>query len=156
MSVDFVTAEDYRQVKASDWPWRNFSPKEMACRGSGKLNLSRAAMDRLQALRDALAKPLIVTSAYRSPGHNAAIGGAAKSRHVAGDAFDISMLNHDPEAFEAAARTAGFTGFGFYGPMKGNFIHIDLGRARFWGERWREPEFSPEPARSRPEGFEDV
>ena len=44
------------------------------------------------------------------------------------------MANHDPEAFEAAARAVGFRGFGFY-PRSG-FIHIDLGPARSWGERF--------------------
>ncbi len=51
-----------------------------------------------------------------------------------GIAFDIAMSNHDPAAFEAAAREAGFLGFGFY-PRSG-FIHIDLGPKREWGERF--------------------
>ncbi|SDX23299.1 protein of unknown function [Paracoccus sanguinis] len=44
------------------------------------------------------------------------------------------MANHDPVAFEAAARAVGFLGFGFY-PRSG-FIHVDLGPARQWGERF--------------------
>ena len=44
------------------------------------------------------------------------------------------MTNHDPVAFEAAARAVGFLGFGFY-PRSG-FIHVDLGPARQWGERF--------------------
>ena len=51
-----------------------------------------------------------------------------------GIAFDIAMANHDPEAFEAAARAIGFRGFGFY-PRSG-FMHIDLGPARSWGKRF--------------------
>ena len=51
-----------------------------------------------------------------------------------GAAFDIAMSNHDPVAFEAAARAVGFLGFGFY-PRSG-FIHVDLGPARQWGERF--------------------
>lgn len=51
-----------------------------------------------------------------------------------GAAFDISMSNHDPVAFEAAARAVGYLGFGFY-PRSG-FIHVDLGPARQWGERF--------------------
>ncbi len=49
-----------------------------------------------------------------------------------GTAFDIAMANHDPVAFEAAARAVGFLGFGYY-PRSG-FMHIDLGPARVWGE----------------------
>ncbi|MBE0455593.1 MAG: DUF882 domain-containing protein, partial [Roseovarius sp.] len=92
------------------------------------------ALDRLQALRDQLGKPLIVRSAYRSPEHNRAVGGAKASKHMDGTAFDIAMANHDPVAFEAAAREVGFLGFGFY-PRSG-FIHVDLGPARQWGERF--------------------
>jgi hypothetical protein len=51
-----------------------------------------------------------------------------------GAAFDIAMSNHDPVAFEAAARAVGFLGFGFY-PRSG-FIHVDLGPARQWGARF--------------------
>jgi hypothetical protein len=44
------------------------------------------------------------------------------------------MANHDPVAFEAAARSVGFRGFGLY-PRSG-FIHVDLGPVRVWGERF--------------------
>jgi len=44
------------------------------------------------------------------------------------------MANHDPVAFGAAAREVGFLGFGFY-PRSG-FVHVDLGPARQWGERF--------------------
>ena len=72
-----------------------------------------------------------------------------RSKHLQGAAFDIAMRNHDPHAFEAAARAVGFNGFGFY-PRSG-FMHVDLGPARAWGERFpkRETPFAPEapPAR---------
>ena len=67
-----------------------------------------------------------------SPEHNRAVGGATRPKHMDGAAFDIAMSNHDPVAFEAAARAVGFLGFGFY-PRSG-FIHVDLGPARQWGE----------------------
>jgi hypothetical protein len=124
----------WRDVPAGAWRWPNFSPAEIACRGTGKLLVNEAALDKLQALRDRLGKPLIVRSAYRSPAHNRAVGGAKASRHLDGVAFDIAMANHDPVAFEAAARSVGFRGFGFY-PRSG-FIHVDLGPARVWGERF--------------------
>jgi zinc D-Ala-D-Ala carboxypeptidase len=125
----------WRDVPATTWRWPNFSPAEIACRGTGKLLVNAAALDKLQALRERLGKPLIVRSAYRSPEHNRAVGGAKASKHMEGIAFDIAMANHDPEAFEAAARAVGFKGFGFY-PRSG-FIHIDLGPARSWGERFQ-------------------
>ncbi|MCL5779282.1 hypothetical protein M1105_20225 [Limibaculum sp. FT325] len=61
------------------------------------------------------------------------------------------MANHDPGAFEAAARVVGFQGFGTY-PRSG-FMHIDLGPARRWGEPFpeRPTPFATEtpPARER-------
>ena len=71
---------------------------------------------------------------------NDSVGGATHSKHMDGAAFDIAMANNDPVAFEAAAREVGFLGFGYY-PRSG-FMHIDLGSARQWGERF--------PARSVP------
>mgnify|MGYP005850979307 FL=1 len=114
------------------WRWPDFSPAEIASRRDGELRLDLDAMDALQSLRNRLGKPLIVRSAYRSPAHNRAVGGAKHSKHMQGTAFDIAMSNHDPVAFEAAAREVGFLGFGFY-PRSG-FMHIDLGPARQWGE----------------------
>ncbi len=124
----------FRDVPSRDWRWKNFSPAEIACRGTGQLKLHPEALDKLQELRDRLGKPLIVRSAYRSSEHNKAVGGAKASKHMQGTAFDISMANHDPVTFEAAAREVGFLGFGYY-PRSG-FMHIDLGPARSWGEKF--------------------
>ena len=111
-------------------------------RGTSAVPVDEAALDRLQALRDALGKPLTIRSARRSPAHNRAVGGAARSQRLLGIAFDMCMANHDPEAFEAVARIAGLTGFGFY-PRSG-FIHVDFGPAREWGERFA-PRAAPFP-----------
>ena len=132
MSDPIRTFRHFRDVPESFWRWRNFSPAEIACRGTGQLKLHPEALDKLQALRDRLGKPLIVRSAYRSPEHNRAVGGAKASKHMDGTAFDIAMANHDPVEFEKAARAVGFLGFGTY-PRSG-FMHVDLGPARTWGE----------------------
>ncbi|MCF4167552.1 D-Ala-D-Ala carboxypeptidase family metallohydrolase [Zavarzinia compransoris] len=129
-----MTYKHWRDMPERSWRWKDFSPAEIACRGSGSLRINEEALDKLQALRDRLGKPLIVRSAYRSPAHNRAVGGAPRSKHMDGTAFDIAMANHDPVAFEAAARAVGFLGFGYY-PRSG-FMHIDLGPARQWGERF--------------------
>ena len=129
-----TTYAHYRDVPESVWRWPSFSPAEIASRDAGAIRINTDAMDKLQSLRNRLGKPLIVRSAYRSPAHNRAVGGAPASKHMQGTAFDIAMSNHDPVAFEAAAREVGFLGFGFY-PRSG-FIHVDLGPARQWGERF--------------------
>ena len=126
--------EHYADVPAAGWRWSSFSPREIACKGTGKVLVNHDALDKLQALRDRLRKPLILTSAYRSPEHNRRVGGARNSKHMEGIAFDVRMDNHDPHEFEAAARAVGFTGFGYY--VKSGFMHIDTGPARTWGQPW--------------------
>ena len=149
MSDPVRTFRHFRDVSEKLWRWKNFTPAEIACRGTGQLKLHPEALDKLQALRDRLGKPLIVRSGYRSPEHNRNVGGAPRSKHMDGTAFDIAMANHDPVAFEVAARAVGFEGFGYY-PRSG-FMHIDLGPARSWGEPFpaREVPFAEEtpPAR---------
>src|SRR3990167_805844 len=52
-------------------------------------NLKLLCVLALQPLRDKLKNPVIVTSGYRSPSVNAAIGGARNSAHMSGLAADI-------------------------------------------------------------------
>jgi hypothetical protein len=77
---------------------------------------------------------VIIRFAHCSPEHNRAVDWATRSKHMDSTAFDIAMSNHDPVAFEAAAREAGFLGFGFY-PRSG-FMDVDLGPTRQWDERF--------------------
>ena len=144
-----TTYAHFSDVPESAWRWPSFSPAEIACRGTGAIKINTDAMDKLQSLRNRLGKPLIVRSAYRSPRHNRAVGGAKASKHTDGIAFDIAMSNHNPAAFTEAARAVGFLGFGTY-PRSG-FMHIDLGPARSWGERFpvRATPFVPEVAPAR-------
>lgn len=143
---------NFRQFPDNEWHWPNFRKNEIACRGTGELGIDEHSMHCLQALRDTLGSPLIIHSAYRSPSHNRAVGGAKKSQHLLGRAFDVSMLNHDPQSFEAAARRCGFTSFGHY--PKQNFMHIDTRpvAARWNSGGWfptREDRFAPEPEPKR-------
>jgi zinc D-Ala-D-Ala carboxypeptidase len=123
--------QNWKDVPKTKWRWKNFSPREMACKGTGSLLVDEVALDKLQELREKLGTPLLITSAYRSPEHNRKVGGAKNSYHMRGNAFDIRMENQDPVAFEAAAREIGFRGIGYY-PKQG-FMHIDLGPERTWG-----------------------
>jgi len=122
----------YSEIPDGAWRWRNFPPAEIACRGTGEILVDPDALDALQALRSHLGKPVMVNSAYRSARHNQKVKGAKNSQHLYGRAFDISMSNHDPHVFEAASRAAGFQGFGRY--PRQNFMHVDMGPARIWGD----------------------
>ena len=121
----------YSNYPKSKWRWPNFTPIEMRSKSDNKLMIDEEAMDKLQTLRTLIGKPIKITSAYRSPAHNKKVGGAKASQHLKALAFDCQMDGHDPATFEAAARRVGFYGFGFYKDM-----HIDIGPAREWGDRW--------------------
>ncbi len=116
------------------WRWPDFSPQELASKGEGELMIDEPSLDRLQALRTALGKPLIITSAYRSLAHNRRIGSKDTSQHRKAKAYDVLMANHDPGVFERAARAAGFTGIGHYPNSRNPFMHIDTGPARRWND----------------------
>lgn len=122
MKTDYAKWQDVPEAEfKARWP--SFSPQEIACKGTGRVKLDFDALDKLQALRTRLGKPLIITSAYRSPEHNRAVGGATNSQHLYGKAFDVVMANHNPASFEAAAVQVGFNGIGHY--PASNFMHID-------------------------------
>lgn len=142
--------DSWRDFPNAQWRWPSFSPQELACRGTGRLRIVPAAMDKLQALRDRLGKPLIINSGYRSPEHNRAVGGAKGSKHMEGSAFDVSMSNHDPATFIEAAQAVGFRAIGTY--PRQNFVHVDARpNAARWGKpfpsRGKVPGFAPETPR---------
>lgn len=126
----------WRDLPATAWRWADFRPREIACRRDGALLLDEEALDRLQALRDRLARPLTLTSAYRSAAHNAAVGGSPTSQHLRGRAFDVALTaGLEREGLRAAAAAVGFTGIGDYD----DFLHLDLGPPRRWDRRSRRP-----------------
>ena len=80
----------------------NFTLKEIAKAWKGRYAVVQPhAIARLQQLRDLLG-PIAVHSGYRPPGYNADIGGAANSRHMYGDAFDLDPVDATLEQLEQA------------------------------------------------------
>ena len=61
-----------------------------------RANLTALVANILDPLREAYGKPIVVSSGYRSPKLNKAVGGAAKSQHVTGQAADIHTLSDIP------------------------------------------------------------
>lgn len=56
-------------------------------------NLKELATTVLQPIRDKWGQPIIVTSGYRCPKLNAAVGGAKASQHMLGQAADIHTVS---------------------------------------------------------------
>lgn len=118
------------QTKNPSWPWPNFTASEIACKcGCNEVYVDPESMDALQDLRDVWGKPIVLTSAHRCTAHNAAVGGAANSRHLT-LAFDCAVPAVDQDEFVALAEGVGFTGIGTY-PKRG-FVHLDMGPRRRW------------------------
>ena len=60
-------------------------------------NLTALVEKVLDPLREAYGRPIIVTSGYRCEKLNKAVGGAASSQHVKGQAADIRSMDDTPE-----------------------------------------------------------
>ena len=58
-----------------------------------KENLEKLCKEVLQPIRDKYGKAITVTSGYRSPKLNAAVGGVKTSQHVLGQAVDIKCTS---------------------------------------------------------------
>jgi len=120
-------------VPLTGWDWPDFPPRAIACPCCGEIHVDRGALDALERLQAELCEPLLITSGHRCALHNARVGGAPLSMHKR-LAFDIALGGHDPAHLLAAARAAGFTGFGF----GQTYLHLDT-RARpahwFYGQR---------------------
>ncbi len=114
---------------------KNFSDKEMACKCCGRVYVTPELQNALQAFRDLVGKPVIITSGgvYRCVLQNKLDGGKQNSYHVAGKAADITVPGLSvKEQYDAAMKIPAFAngGIGIY-PFN-NFIHVDVGHKRQW------------------------
>lgn len=112
----------------AEWRWANFTPAEMACKGTGRLLIVPAFMDRLQRLRTAFGKPMPITSGYRTPEYNSAVSRTGRDGpHTHARAVDVAVSGGDALDLVRLALAHGFTGIGIkqHGPHAGRFIHLD-------------------------------
>lgn len=97
---------------------RYYRPADVPDYGKLKQELIRRLDDLVGLL--GLKGPISIISGWRSPEHNAAIGGAEKSRHLTGEAVDVPIpipnlaSIRGIEQFFKLAATAGFNGLGVY------------------------------------------
>ncbi|EAU45069.1 phage tail tape measure protein [Salipiger bermudensis] len=96
-------------------------------------NMDPATVRALAVLEQASGKTFKISSDYRSPDENDAAGGAKKSQHMQGRAFDIDVsdmsIDERLELIKLARSVAGFGGVGVYS----NSLHFDTGAERAWG-----------------------
>ncbi len=128
MTANYQIYDDWLMVPEDKWPWPNFTPSEMCCRGNGSIVVVPSFMDRLQGLRDILGRPLKISSGYRSPEHNAKVSNTGRDGpHTTGMATDILAYGGNAHDILRLAMVAGFSGIGIQqkGPLNRRFIHLD-------------------------------
>ena len=101
-----------------------FSDEELECGCCGELEMDEDFLCILNKLRADFNYPMIVTSAYRCEGHNAAVGGSPNSQHLLGNAVDIHWEDYSSALKYRLIQFAldyDFRGIG----ISDEFIHLD-------------------------------
>lgn len=111
----------------------NFRVKEFACTdGTDPIFIDTELVNVLQKIRNHFGKSVTITSAYRTPTKNKAVGGTQYSQHLYGKAADIKVKGIAPKAVSAYAEKLlpKKGGIGTYS----TFSHIDV---RATKARWK-------------------
>jgi uncharacterized protein YcbK (DUF882 family) len=110
----------------------NFRVKEFACTdGSDPIFIDTDLVNILQKIRNHFGKSVTITSAYRTPTKNKAVGGETYSQHLYGKAADIKVSGVTPKKVAAYANTI-LPNKGGIGTYK-SFVHVDV---RATKSRW--------------------
>ena len=110
----------------------NFRVREFACKdGTDPIFVDSELVEVLQKIRTHFGKPVTITSAYRTPTRNKAVGGTTYSQHLYGRAADIKVNGVTPKNVAAYAEKLmpNKGGIGIYG----TFTHVDVRSAK---SRW--------------------
>lgn len=118
----------------------NFHLSEFACKDGTPVPKElipnvQVLANNLQVLRDHLGEPIHINSGYRSPAHNAKVGGKKNSYHMKAMAADITCKSKTPKQLAAviekliAAKKMKQGGVGIYP----GFVHYDVRGSR---ARW--------------------
>lgn len=105
--------------------WKYFSDNEI-------VGLTEDLVFKLERARELYGYPIVITSGYRPPAHNAAVGGVSNSAHETGLAVDIrapikSLEN--AELREKLAWALGAAGFRRVGTYDRHF-HADVDKEK--------------------------
>ena len=110
----------------------NFKVREFACTdGSDPIFIDSDLVDVLQKIRTYFGTAVTITSAYRTPPRNKAVGGETYSQHLYGRAADIKVKGVTPKKVAAYVEKImpKSGGIGIYS----TFVHVDVRSAK---SRW--------------------
>ena len=126
MIRQYSLAKDGNRKLAPDFKVREFRCKD----GSDEILVDEALVLLLQCIREHFGKAVTITSGYRTPAHNAKVGGSKSSQHLLGRAADIQVASTSVEDVAAYAESLlhSWGGVGRYpvkaGRAKG-WVHVD-------------------------------
>ena len=112
----------------------HFKLDEFKCKCGCDGNLiSPNLVEVLEAIREDVEFPMVVTSGYRCKLHNTKVGGHKNSSHCLGLAADISCHHFLAGLIIASAIKHGIKGIGIsqQGDWGQRFIHLDIGHTEF-------------------------
>lgn len=118
----------FEAVLREEWPWPDFTPMEMACKGTGIVTVHTDFMNRLQGIRDVYNGVMNVSSGYRAPEYNRKVSKTGYTGpHTTGRAVDITIFGYDQIRLLRIALAHGMTGIGLKqkGPHHLRFMHLD-------------------------------
>jgi len=117
------------ELPADFWKWPHVNPRtEWACKGDGTLLVAPDFLDRFEALRATYARPLVITSGYRSPEYNLRVAHTgADGPHTTGHAADVAIAtSHEAYRLAELAFRYGFQGIGVSQRAgQPRFVHLD-------------------------------
>lgn len=115
---------------------KHFKPKEFddpTTPGSGEL-MRWEIVSKLDQIRSTIGRPLVIASGYRTPEHNAEVGGVDSSAHTEGFAADIAC--RDSRLRFLILQTAIDLGISRIG-LGDSFIHLDTDPNKPQGVAWK-------------------
>lgn len=109
---------------------KNFSRSEFECPHCGEVEIDPLLVATLQRIRDK-AGPVVVTSGYRCPVHNEAVGGVRNSQHIYGRAADIYVPGMSQAALLALVREKVeneeiYVGYAYAIKNSKRAVHVDV------------------------------
>ena len=100
--------------------------------GSGQM-MDKTLLEMLDEVRDKFDKPIHITSGFRTPAHNEAVGGVETSSHLKGLAVDIACKkSQDRFDLINCLLDIGFSRIG----IADTFIHADIDQTKAQGVMW--------------------
>jgi zinc D-Ala-D-Ala carboxypeptidase len=105
--------------------YKYFSIDELKCQHCGEHNMDESFMVKIEALRQDLGFPFVVTSAYRCKDHIIERKKKTPGAHSTGHALDIAVSGDQAYRLLREALNVGMTGIGINQKGPNRFIHLD-------------------------------